>query len=85
MPNLIKKILKSIPSKIIPENIHKWLKIMDRGMAAFNHTVQDFDKSMDLLVKEIFSDVKKRNTKLKNETKKIKEIWVKPMVKKSNV
>ncbi len=85
-PTPLKETLKSIPSKITPENISKVFKILDKGMTAFNHAVQDFGKSMDLLTKQMSSEVKKGNTKSKNEAKKNKrnldKIYGK---KKSNV
>jgi hypothetical protein len=69
-PTPLKETLKSIPSKITPENISKGFKMLDKGMTAFNHAVQDFGKSMDLLTKEMSSDVKKGNTKSKSEVRK---------------
>jgi len=72
-PTPLKETLKSIPSKITPENISKGFKMMDKGIAVFNHTVQDFGKSMDLLTKEMSDDVKKGNTKSKAEVKKNKK------------
>ncbi len=69
-PTPLKETLKSIPSKINPENASRGFKMMDKGMAAFNHAIQDFGKSMDLLTKEMSSDVKKGNTKSKKEAQK---------------
>ena len=71
-PTPLKETLKSIPSKITPENISKVFKMMDKGMTSSNHAVQDFGKSMDLLTKEMSSDVRKADTKSKKEAKKNK-------------
>ncbi len=85
-PTPLKETLKAIPSKITPENISKVFKMLDKGMTAFNHAVQDFGKSMDLMTKEMSSDVRKADTKSKKEAKKNKrnldKIYGK---KKSNV
>ncbi|KER06830.1 hypothetical protein AAA799E16_00557 [Marine Group I thaumarchaeote SCGC AAA799-E16] len=85
-PTPLKETLKSIPSKITPENIHKGFKMMDKGMSVFNRAVQDFGKSMDLLTKEMSEDARKKNNQSKTESKKNKrnldKIYGK---KKSNV
>ncbi len=71
-PTPLKETLKSIPSKITPENISKGFKMMDNGMKIFNKTMQDFGKSMDSLTKEMSNDVKKGNKKSSSEAKKNK-------------
>ena len=83
-PTPLKETLKSIPSKITPENISKGFKMLDKGMAVFNQSIQDFGKSMDLLTKDMSNDVKKKNTKTKAKANRrnLEKIYGK---KKSNV
>jgi hypothetical protein len=71
-PTPLKETLKTIPSKITPENISKGFKMLDKGMTVFNKTVQDFGKSMDLLTNEMSNDVKKGNKTANSEAKKNK-------------
>lgn len=76
----VKKYLSNHKSDItISEFVSMVLEKSAKATKIFNEGVQDFGKSMDMMTKELGSDIEKSNKKAKSEAKKnqknIDKIW----------
>jgi len=71
--------LKSILKLFSFENIDKSLKSFDKGTGYFNKVMQDFGDSIELMIKELGSDIEKskKNQKQRESINKanLEKIW----------